>query len=93
VSSGPVAVAITSPVSVEVTVDAATISLAGTASGGTGVMRVTWETCGGATGTATGTGRWQASAIPLLEGTNTIMVRAYDATGANGWSVLIAVRH
>jgi hypothetical protein len=93
VSSVPVTVAITSPTSVEVTVSTATISLTGTASGGAGVTRVTWETCGGVTGTATGTGHWTASAIPLLEGTNTIMVRAYDSKGANGWTVQIAVRH
>jgi Matrixin len=91
--SAPVAVAITSPASVVLTVSAATISLAGTASGGAGVTRVTWQTSGGATGTATGVGRWVASGIPLLTGTNTIIVRAYDAKGTNSWASLVAVRH
>jgi hypothetical protein len=93
VNSAPVTVAITSPVSVEVTVGTPTISLAGTASGGTGVTRVTWQSCDGAAGTANGTGHWQASAIPLLEGSNTILVHAYDATGATGWTAVIVVRH
>jgi hypothetical protein len=92
-SGGPVTVAITSPASMVVTANAATISLAGTASGGAGVTRVTWQTSGGATGAATGVGHWLASAIPLLTGTNTIIIRAYDANGANGWAALVAVRH
>jgi hypothetical protein len=93
VNTAPVTVAITSPASVEVTVATATISVTGTASGGTGVTRVTWQSCDGATGTATGTGHWQASAVPLLEGSNTILVHAYDATGATGWTAVIVVRH
>jgi hypothetical protein len=92
-SSGPIAVAITSPASVVVTVNAAAISLAGTAAGGAGVTRVTWQTSSGATGTATGIGPWMASSIPLLTGTNTIVIRAYDAKGASGWASLVAVRH
>ncbi len=92
-SSGPVTVAISSPTSVVVTVNAATVSLAGTASGGAGVTRVTWQTSSGATGTATGVGPWLASSVPLLTGTNTIVIRAYDANGTNGWAALVAVRH
>lgn len=91
--SGPVTVAITSPASVVVTVNAATVSLAGTASGGAGVTSVTWQTSSGATGAATGVGPWLASAIPLLTGTNTIIIRAYDAKGTSGWAALVAVRH
>jgi hypothetical protein len=93
VNTAPVTVAITSPASVEVTVATATISVTGTASGGTGVTRVTWQSCDGATGTATGTGHWQASAVPLLEGSNTILVHAYDAAGSTGWTAVIVVRH
>jgi hypothetical protein len=91
--SGPVTVAITSPVLAVVTVDGTAISLTGTASGGAGITRVTWETCDGTTGTAIGVGHWVAPGIPLLEGSNTIIVRAYDAGGAGGWAALIAVRH
>jgi hypothetical protein len=76
-----------------VSVNTATISLGGTASGGAGITRVTWQTSNGCTGTATGTTHWLASGIPLLTGTNTVVVRAYDANGANTWAAVVAVRN
>ncbi len=35
------------------------------------------------TGTASGTGAWIASGIPVAEGNTTIVIRAYDAKGAS----------
>ncbi len=92
-SSGPVAVSVTTPSASMFTTGAATLSLAGTASGGAGIVKVTWQTSTGSTGTASGTAHWITSSIPLLVGTNTIVVRAYDANGANAWAAVVAVRN
>jgi hypothetical protein len=93
-SSGlPVTVAITSPASSVQSVSTATVSLAGSASGGSGIARVTWQTSGGASGTATGTSHWTVSGVPALVGTNTIIVRAWDTKGSSAWSAVVLVRH
>ena len=88
----PVSIVITSPASA-VTTSGATVTLAGKASGGQGIVRIAWQTSGGATGTATGTSAWLASGVPLLPGTNTVIVKAYDAKGNSGWATMVAVRH
>jgi hypothetical protein len=92
VGAAPMSVRISSPASAVATVSAATLNLAGVASGGTGITRVTWQTAAGATGTASGTDRWLAQGIPLLVGTNTVLVRAWDARGSSAWTALVAVR-
>ena len=92
-SAVPMSIHITSPSSAVVTQTGATVSLSGTASGGTGVTKVTWQTAGGASGTATGVGPWVASNIPLLVGTNTIMVKAFDAGTNSAWASIVVVRH
>ncbi len=92
-STVPVSVLITSPASSVTTVNAAAVSLAGTATGGVGISKVTWQTSTGATGTATGTSHWIATAVPLLKGTNTLVIRAYDATGNNAWGALVVIRN
>lgn len=89
----PVTVAITSPASAVVTVNAATISVAGTALGGAGITKVTWQTSTGSTGTAAGTEHWLAPSIPVLTGTTTIVIRAWDANGVNAWAALVAVKY
>jgi hypothetical protein len=74
-------------------VGSTSITVTGQAAGGSGgVTKVTWQTLAGASGTAAGTGTWVASGIPLLEGTNSIVVRAFDSTGANAWAALVVVR-
>jgi len=92
-SSTPMSIHITSPSSAVVTKTGATVSLSGTASGGTGVTSVTWQTTGGASGTATGVGPWVASNIPLLVGTNTIMVKAFDEGTDTAWASIVVVRN
>ena len=91
-SVGPVSVLISSPSSAVTTAKGATISVTGKASGGVGITQVTWQTSTGASGTATGTIQWVASNIPLLAGTNTIIIRAFDATGASAWASVVVVR-
>jgi hypothetical protein len=92
VGSAPVSISITTPAGTVVSTSSATISLGGTASGGSGVTQVTWQTSGGASGTGLGVDRWTIANIPLLIGTNTIIVRAIDAQGANAWAAIVVVR-
>jgi hypothetical protein len=89
----PLTIRIASPTSSVTTVNAATLNVAGSASGGTGVTRVTWQTAAGASGAATGTDKWLAQGIPLLIGTNTVVVKAWDARGNSAWTTVVAVRH
>jgi hypothetical protein len=76
-----------------VTQTGTSVSLSGTASGGTGVTKVTWQTSGGASGTATGIGPWVASNIPLLVGSNTIIVKVFDAGTDTAWASIVVTRH
>jgi hypothetical protein len=91
-SSSPVSVTITSPASAVSTTNAATLSLAGRASAGAGVAQIVWQTAAGASGTAIGTGSWLATGIPLYTGTNTILIRAFDAKGGAAWASAVVVR-
>ncbi len=88
----PLSISIAIPVCAVVTVNTPALTLSGSAGGGAGITRVTWQTSSGATGVATGTTTWVASNVPLLRGTNTIIMRAYDAKGAASWVATVAVR-
>jgi hypothetical protein len=66
--------------------------VSGSASGGSGVTHVTWQTSNGVTGVASGTGPWVATGIPIPKGNTTVIVRAYDSKGASAWVALVAVR-
>jgi hypothetical protein len=88
----PISVHISTPSGAVVTINGATASLGGTSSGGTGVTQVTWQTSNGAAGTAIGTSQWMASGVPLLVGSNAIIVRAFDAAGTSAWASLVVVR-
>jgi len=91
--AGPVSIHITTPSTTIYSTGSPTITLAGKASGGSGgITKITWQTLAGDSGTAVGTGTWVAAGIPVLKGTNTIVVRAYDSTGAGAWAALVAVR-
>ena len=91
-TAAPISILITSPSSAVTTATGTTISLSGKASGGSGVTKITWQTSGGAAGTANGVGSWVAPGVPLLTGTNTIIVRAFDASGASAWASVVVVR-
>jgi hypothetical protein len=92
-TGGPVSICISNPSSAVFTTTSATVNLAGGAGGGAGVTKVTWQTSNGASGTATGTGQWQASSIPVLVGTNTVVVRAWDANGVSAMAAVVVVRN
>ncbi len=83
--------AIVSPGATIVSTSAASIRLAGTAADNTGVVSVRWTSSNGFSGEAAGTAAWSAT-VPLLVGTNTLMVRAYDAAGNSGWRSVMVVR-
>jgi hypothetical protein len=83
---------IVSPSSSVVSTSARTIVLTGIASDNVGVTAVTWSTAAGASGTAVGTDHWSTSAVPLLSGLNTIIVRAADAAGNSSWRTVIVAR-
>ncbi|MBV9507342.1 MAG: matrixin family metalloprotease [Acidobacteriia bacterium] len=73
-------------------VNTASITIAGTASDNVGVTAVRWSTSTGASGMAAGTNTWSA-VVPLLVGTNTVTIRAYDAAGNSGWRAVTVVRN
>ena len=90
----PPTVAITSPGFTISSTSAATITVRGTAGDNVGVVRVTWQNSpGGAHGVADGTTDWTAAGIPLTPGTNTLILRAFDAAGNTRWRSLTVVRH
>ena len=64
------------------------IPLSGTAADNVGVQQVTWANDRGGSGTASGTGSWNAGTITVLEGTNNITVTARDAAGNVGSDTL-----
>jgi len=73
-----------------VSTSAATIAFSGTATAG--VTSLTWSNSTGPSGNANGTAQWNVPAIPLLVGTNTITVKAYNASGASAWRAVTVVR-
>ncbi|MSV28050.1 MAG: matrixin family metalloprotease [Bryobacterales bacterium] len=67
------------------------ITISGTASDNAGVTEVRWTNNFGSSGTATGTSYWTAS-VPLLVGTNSVVIRVFDAAGNSAWRSLTVVR-
>jgi hypothetical protein len=91
-ATAPLSIRITSPSATVSTDSAAAVSVGGTSAGGNGITQITWQTSTGASGTAVGTTQWLASNIPLLVGTNTIVVRTFDVAGASAWASVVVVR-
>jgi hypothetical protein len=91
-SALPVSVAVRSPSAIVTTVSTATMTFSGVALGGAGITKVTWQTSGGSSGVATGTSNWLAAGVPLLKGTNTVIVRAWDAAGSSAWASAVVIR-
>ena len=90
--TAPLSIRITSPSSSVTTDNAAAVSVGGTSAGGNGITQITWQTSTGASGSAVGTTQWLASNIPLLVGTNTIIVRTFDVAGTMAWASVVVVR-
>jgi hypothetical protein len=75
-----------------VSTTAATAAVSGVSSDNVAVIAVKWINSTGGSGVASGTTSWSAT-IPLLVGTNTITVRAWDAAGNSAWRAITVVRH
>jgi hypothetical protein len=80
------------PTSTNVLTYSSTIAVRGMATDNVGVTEVTWSTSTGKSGVATGTTNWTTGDIPLLIGTNRIVVRARDSAGNVGWRSLTVTR-
>jgi hypothetical protein len=91
-TSTPVSISITSPAGSVITSSGAAVNFAGKAAGGAGIVQVRWQTSAGTSGTAAGTTAWLATGVPVLTGTNTVIIRAYDAKGATAWTNVVVVR-
>lgn len=87
----PPTLSIQSPPSTIVQVSQSTITVTGKASDNVMVAKVTWQNTLMGSGTASGTTAWSA-AIPLYPGTNTLIIRAYDAAGNSSWRSITVVR-
>jgi hypothetical protein len=70
---------------------ASSVTVSGTATDNVGVTSVQWSTSNGDSGTASGTTTWSAS-VPLLQGTNVVTVKAFDAAGNSAWRAVTVVR-
>jgi len=88
----PPSLTITAPSASSISTSSGSIAFSGTASDNVGVTSVTWSTNTGGSGTANGTSQWTAS-IPLLVGSNTVTIRAWDAAGNVSWRSAVVSRH
>ncbi len=70
----------------------ASVTFKGAASDPSGVASVTFSTNTGRAGTATGTTAWSV-AIPLLVGSNQVIIRAFDTAGNMSWRSVTVTRH
>lgn len=75
----PLAVAITSPASATVTTSSTTLAAAGSVTGGSDPVQVTWASNRGPAGVAAGSRLWSVAALPLSAGTNVFTITATDA--------------
>jgi len=85
------ALTITYPASTSVATSLSWLTFKGTASDPSGVASVTFSTNTGGSGTASGTTQWSAS-IPLLVGSNQVIVRATDTAGNMSWRSVVVTR-
>ena len=91
-AGAPVSIRIATPAGTVISTAAPAVSFTGTASGANGIGRVAWQTAAGKSGEATGTEQWLAQGIPLLEGTNTVVLRAWDKNGVSAWAAMVIIR-
>jgi hypothetical protein len=89
-TTGP-ALTITYPSTTSLATTLTSITFKGTASDPSGVASVTFSTNTGRAGTATGTTAW-TTVIPLLVGSNQIIIRATDTIGNVSWRSVVVSR-
>jgi hypothetical protein len=88
----PPTITLTSPRRTIVQTNQAAITVSGVASDNVEVAKVTWQNTLSGSGTATGTTKWSAG-IPLFPGTNTLILKAWDAAGNSSWRSVTVVRN
>ncbi len=88
----PPSLTLVSPSFTSVSTSSQTITFMGEASDNVGVVSVTCENSNTTMVTAVGTTSWTCKNIPLLTGSNPIMVRARDAAGNVGWRSVYVTR-
>ena len=89
-TTGPT-LTITYPSSSSFATTLTSLRFTGTASDRSGVASVTWSTNTGSSGTASGTTQWSA-VIPLLVGSNTVIIRSTDSVGNMSWRSVVVAR-
>lgn len=89
----PPTLTIVSPALTTTMTSSSSLACSGTAKDNVGIASVTWSTSNGDSGVATGAESWKVAAIPLLVGTNTITIKAFDAAGNMTWRSLVVTRH
>jgi len=88
-TSSSVTATITSPTSGSTyATDTDTVTLAGSASGGVGIVEVRWSNDRGGSGVCSGTTNWTTGSISLASGANVITITAEDSVGTTGSDVL-----
>ncbi|MBA3974818.1 MAG: hypothetical protein C0504_11450 [Candidatus Solibacter sp.] len=88
----PPTLQITSPARTSLQSSASSIVITGSATDNTAVTSVTWSTSMGASGVAEGLAPFKTQAIPLVKGTNQIVLRAFDAAGNSSWRSISVTR-
>jgi hypothetical protein len=76
-----------------VSTTSAAVSASGSASGGSGALRVVWTNDRGGSGTATGSTLWSVTSIPLAAGYNHISLSVTDAGGATASQSILVTRN
>jgi hypothetical protein len=83
---------ITSPISSNVLTSHASLRFLGSVTDSVGVAQVTWSSSNGYSGEAVGTSSWTTGDIPLLIGTNVIVIKARDSAGNVGSRTVVVTR-
>jgi hypothetical protein len=89
-TTGPT-LTITYPSTTSFATTLASLRFTGTASDRSGIASVTWSTNTGSSGIAAGTAYWSA-VIPLLVGSNTVIIRSTDTAGNMSWRSVVVAR-
>jgi hypothetical protein len=82
---------ITYPSTTSLATTLASLTFKGTALDRSGIASVTWSTNTGGAGTASGTAQWTAT-IPVLVGSNQVIIRATDTAGNMSWRSVVVMR-
>src|SRR5712691_1494792 len=88
----PLAIDVASPATNSVTT-ATSVSAAGTASGGTGTLVITWANNRGGSGTASGAANWTIASVALASGANQITITVTDSTRATAVKTVVVTRN